>query len=149
MCDHRPDGDCFLCNGRRGLDVVKGKLNGYWMVYGSSNTPTDERRTARYSANGLVEGPVFVPDSDVATITNPTHFREASPTGKPGGVEFFARIPNELLNAGVTSESLQLSPRATPATARRITRQQVDPWGSTVGKPSWTPGAMARETVSG
>jgi hypothetical protein len=134
----------------RGLDPIKGFLGGLFIAFGAPNTPVDERRYARFNRTGEHEqDALFWPLSGVPTITNPTNFREASATGKPGGNEMFARLPNPLLNNGITSESLTLTPRATPNSARRITRAQVDPWGSTAGKPSWTPGDMAQKSVSG
>lgn len=153
-CRHGREGVCFACGGealRRGLEPIAGAVGGYFSRTDSdSSTPVDQARWRRYTSDGLVSvDNLFTPLSDIATITNPTHYREASPTGKVGGGEMFAQLEQQDFSSANTRASLTFDPRATPADARRITRAQVDPWGSTAGKPSWTPGRMGQEAVSG
>ena len=142
MCDHKPGGTCVRC----GLAPIRGAIGGFLSVFGAPNTPTDQRTTARYSRDGLRDQLNFNPYQGVPIVTNPTHYREASVTGKPDGRALYARVTSPDINA---SESLVLKPTQTPDSARRVTRAQVDPWGSTRGKASWTPGDMAREAVIG
>lgn len=143
-------GDEHGTRSRRGLDVLKSYLGGVFVSFGSPNTPVNQGNTRRFSADGLTENNVFLwPFQEMPTITNPTHYREASPTGKVAGGELFARLPEQDFTGPEANARLTLLARPVPDGARKITRAQVDPWGSTVGKVSWTPGEMAREAVSG
>lgn len=153
-CRHGREGVCFACGGetlRRGLDPIVGAIGGYFSrIDSDSSTPVDQAKWRRYSRDGMVSmDSLFTPLADMATITNPTHYREASPTGKIGGGEMFSRLSGQNFASADARVSMTLDPRATPTDARRITRAQVDPWGSTAGKTSWTPGRMGQEAVSG
>jgi len=120
------------------------------MSFGTPNTPVDEGRTKRYNRTGMIENNVlFLPLANIPTITNPTNFRIASPTGKVGGGLMFARMPPQDFASADARASLTLKANVAPPDSRKITRAQIDPWRSTLGKTSWTPGQMARETVSG
>lgn len=152
-CRHGREGVCLACGGetlRRGLEPIAGAIGGYFSRIDSvPSTPVDQGKWRRYDQNQVEQDALFTPFSDVATVTNPTHYREASITGKVGGQRMWARLPMQNFAGSDPNTLLLLDPRATPKDARRITRGQVDPWGSTVGKPSWTPGKMGQEAVSG
>lgn len=134
---------------RRGLDPIAGSYQGYAMVYGAPNTPTTQGFTNRYTPDGRSVDVLHVPPTEDARITLIDRFREASPTGKTSGGEMFARLPPQNFDGMQANGYLTLDARATPPNARKVTREQVDPWGSTAGKVSWMPGQMARQTVSG
>lgn len=136
--------------GRPGLAPLAGYLGGVFMGFGSPNTPVDEGRTRRYNKTGLIENnTLFLPLANIPTVTNPTNYRMASPTGKVGGGLMFARLPTQGFASADARASLTLDPLKYPSDSRKISRAQIDAWGSTVGKISWTPGQMARETVIG
>jgi hypothetical protein len=136
--------------GRPGLAPLAGYLGGVFMSFGSPNTPVDEGRTRRYNKTGLIENDaLFLPLANIPTITNPTNFRVASPTGKYGGGLMFARLPSQDFSSADARWAVTLDPLKYPADSRAISRAQIDPWKSTVGKVSWEPGQMARETVIG
>ena len=153
LCDHGREGFCLLCGGRaarRGLEPIVGAIGGTFIrrdVY--PGTPVDQGKWRRYLPSGVEQDALFQPDSGIATITNPTNYREASPTGKVGGGDMFARLQSQDFDGANANATALLQPRAIPRDARRITRAQIDAWGSTVGKVSWSPGDMAREAVSG
>lgn len=122
-------------------------IGGFFVRFGAPHTPVDMGYTRRFKGLRTVEDDaLFQPVIGVAVDSVPNDYREASPTGKVGGREILARVPSPYIEA---NDYLTLKARATPADARRTTRAVVDPWGSTAGKVSWTPGKAAREAVRG
>ena len=139
------------CNGgtraRRGLDPIRGQIGGFFISFGAPHTPVDPGYWRRFRDGGRVEdNALFQPIAGVPNNTIPDNFREASPTGKRGGREILARVPSDYIEA---NDYLTFKARETPNDARRVTRAIVDPWASTQGKVSWTPGSMTREAVRG
>lgn len=102
--------------------------------YGDEHTPLNQGFTRRFDNNGETERLYL---DEMATGFPQIHtgqFREASPTGKPGGGVVTPRMPPQNIDSADVRPYLFRQPPSLPGNTRMIETGGIDPWETVNGK---------------
>lgn len=100
-----------------------------------AGTPDNQGFLRRFRRLGLTESDAVFEAATGYPQVKLGYFREASPTGKPGGRIQGARLAPQNLESGDVRPYFFQNPPKLPADTKFAVGGYIDPWGTVNGKP--------------